>query len=220
MLQIGLRRFLALTILENHYLMSSVLGQRTVTMKSQDIVVLLKLLSLQDQELKTGADQLRSESLGGDPYSVRNLEALLGISKTEIAQSIKRSIASGIARKDSRSNEPRPHRRNLFEFLIHGLRFVFPARLGAIQRGLPTAFAAPMLKDLLVSGGTYDYVWPHAGGQQMGQTIDPLFKSVPDAALRDEQLYEYLALADAVRIGNQREVGLATDHLKSKILNK
>ncbi|WP_288081889.1 hypothetical protein [Shinella sp.] len=43
-------------------------------MKSQDIVVLLKLISLQDQELEKGPDQLRSQSAGGDPYAVRNLE--------------------------------------------------------------------------------------------------------------------------------------------------
>lgn len=33
-------------------------------MKSQDIVVLLKLVSLQDQELTKGIDRLRSESVG------------------------------------------------------------------------------------------------------------------------------------------------------------
>ncbi|KSV91486.1 hypothetical protein N181_31025 [Sinorhizobium fredii USDA 205] len=189
-------------------------------MKSQDIVVLLKLLSLQDQELTKGTDHLRSESLGGDPYSVRNLEALLGISKTEIAQSIKRSVASGIARKDNRSNGPRPHRRNLFEFISHGLRFVFPAQVGPMQRGVPTAFAAPMLEGLLVSGGTYDYVWPYAAGREMGQSVEPLFKSVPEAALKDERLYEYLALVDAIRLGNQRELGLVTHHLKSRIMSK
>jgi hypothetical protein len=189
-------------------------------MKSQDIVVLLKLISLQDQELTKGADELRAESVGGDPYSVRNLEALLGISKTEIAQSIKRSIVSGIARKDNSKGEIRPHRRNLFGFLTNGLRFVFPAHVGAMQRGVPTAFAAPMLQGLLVSGGTYNYVWPFASGREMGQSVDPLFKSVPEAVLKDERLYEYLALVDAVRIGNQREVGLATDHLKSRILSK
>lgn len=186
-------------------------------MKSQDIVVLLKLLSLQDQELTKGRDQLQSESIGGDPYSVRNLEALLGISKTEIAQSINRSIVSGIARKDPRWNEPRPHRRNLFDFLAKGMKFVFPAKVGPMQRGLPTAFAAPMLDGLLVSGGTYNYVWPYATGREMGQSVEPLFKSVPEAALKDDRLYEYLALIDAIRLGNQREMGLASDRLKSKI---
>jgi len=189
-------------------------------MKSQDVVVLLKLLSLQEQELAKGIEQLRSEALGGEPYSVRNLEALLGISKTEIAQSIKRSVASGIARKDAGKNEVRPHRRNLFGFITNGLKFVFPAQVGSMQRGVPTAFAAPMLEGLLISGGTYNYVWPFANGKEIGQSVDPLFKSVPEAALKDEQLYEYLALIDAVRLGNQREVTLATDHLRSRIMSK
>ncbi len=189
-------------------------------MKSQDIVVLLKLISLQDQELEKGSERLRSESIGGDPYAVRNLENLTGISKTEIAQSIKRSVASGIARKDNAKNEPRPHRRNLFNFIIHGLRFVFPANPASMQRGIPTAFAAPMLDGLLVSGGSYNYVWPYAEGREMGQSVKPLFKSVPEAALKDQHLYEYLALVDAIRLGNQREVGLASDHLKSRMLAK
>jgi hypothetical protein len=189
-------------------------------MKSQDIVVLLKLVSLQDQELTKGIDRLRSESVGGDPYSVRNLEALLGISKTEIAQSIKRSVASGIARKDNAKNEPRPSRRNLFGFITTGLKYVFPAQVGPMQRGVPTAFAAPMLTELLISGGTYNYVWPYANGREMGQAVEPLFKTVPDAVLKDDALYEYLALVDAIRLGNQREVGLATDHLKSRIMSK
>ncbi|AWM27577.1 hypothetical protein AOX55_00004798 (plasmid) [Sinorhizobium fredii CCBAU 25509] len=89
-----------------------------------------------------------------------------------------------------------------------------------MQRGVPTAFAAPMLEGLLVSGGTYDYVWPYAAGREMGQSVEPLFKSVPEAALKDERLYEYLALVDAIRLGNQRELGLATHHLKSRIMSK
>jgi hypothetical protein len=189
-------------------------------MKSQDIVVLLKLLSLQEQELVKGTDQIRSVALGGEPYSVRNLGALLGISKTEIAQSIKRSLASGIARKDADKNEVRPHRRNLFGFITNGLKFVFPAQVGSMQRGVPTAFAAPMLEGLLVSGGTYNYVWPFADGKEMGQSVDPLFKSVPEAAMKDEHLYENLALVDAIRLGNQREASLAADHLRSRILSK
>lgn len=187
-------------------------------MKSQDIVVLLKLISLQDQELEKGSDQLRSESIGGDPYAVRNLESLTGISKTEIAQSIKRSVGSGIARKDNAKGEPRPHRRNLFNFIVNGLKFVFPAIPGAMQRGIPTAFAAPMLEGLLVSGGSFNFVWPYAAGKEMGQSVDPLFKTVPDAALKDQHLYEYLALVDAIRLGNQREAGLASEHLKSRLL--
>lgn len=89
-----------------------------------------------------------------------------------------------------------------------------------MQRGIPTAFAAPMLEGLLVSAGNYIYVWPQPSAREMGQSVDPLFKSVPEAVQKDEGLYEYLALCDAIRLGNQREVGLASERLSTRMLGK
>ncbi|WP_284543292.1 hypothetical protein [Pleomorphomonas sp. T1.2MG-36] len=189
-------------------------------MKSQDIVVLLKLVSLQDQERQTLPEQSHWASQGESPYSVRGLEALLGISKTEISGSIKRSLSSGLANKDRQTGRPNPNRRNLHSFLLNGLKFVFPAKLGTMTRGTPTAFAAPMLKNLLIRGGEHIHVWPSARGSNMGLSVEPLFKSVPDAVEQDERLYEYLALVDAIRLGNQREAGLAGERLSEKLLAK
>ncbi|TGR16416.1 hypothetical protein EN840_34820, partial [Mesorhizobium sp. M8A.F.Ca.ET.197.01.1.1] len=112
-----------------------------------------------------------------------------GISKTEINASIKRSLSSGLAIKDRDSGRANPNRRNRHNFIVHGLKFVFPANVGAMSRGVPTAFAAPMLKGLLISGGEYIYIWPFAAGQDMGQSVEPLFKSVPEAVLKDDRLY-------------------------------
>jgi len=189
-------------------------------MKSQDIVVLLKLVSLQDQERHTLPEQPHRASQGESPYSVRGLEALLGISKTEISGSIKRSLSSGLANKDRQTGRPNPNRRNLHGFLLNGLKFVFPAKLGTMTRGIPTAFAAPMLKNMLISGGEHIHVWPSARGSNMGLSVEPLFKSVPDAVEQDDRLYEYLALVDAIRLGNQREAGLAGERLSEKLLAK
>lgn len=188
--------------------------------KSQDIVVLLKLVSLQEQEEQTGLGGFRSSLPGEAPYSVRSLEALLGISKTEINGSIKRSLSTGLAIKDRASGRPNPNRRNLHSFIIHGLKYVFPVKPGAMTRGTATAFAAPMLKSLLISAGEYIYVWPSAEGHEMGQSVQPLFKSVPEAVQKDDRLYEYLALVDAIRLGNQRETGLAGDRLSERLLRK
>ncbi|MUT27053.1 MULTISPECIES: hypothetical protein [Mesorhizobium] len=189
-------------------------------MKSQDIVVLLKLASLQEQEGLVGFGEPHWGFAGEAPYSVRGLESLLGISKTEINASIKRSLASGLAIKDRDTGRANPHRRNLNSFIAHGLKFVFPVKPGGITRGMPTAFAAPMLKGLLVSGGEYIHIWPYAEGKDMGQSIEPLFKSVPEAVQKDERLYEYLALVDAIRLGNQREAGLAGQRLSERLLKK
>jgi hypothetical protein len=148
------------------------------------------------------------------------LETLLGISKTEINASVKRSLSSGLAIKDRDTGRANPNRRNLNNFILHGMKFVFPAKPGAMTRGIPTAFAAPMLKSLLVSGGEYIYVWPFADGREIGQSVAPLFRSVPEAVQKDERLYEYLSLIDAIRLGNQREAGLAGERLSERLLKK
>jgi hypothetical protein len=189
-------------------------------MKSQDIVVLLKLVSLQEQEGRAGTGQPHWGSQDEAPYSVRGLESSLGISKTEINGSIKRSLSSGLAIKDRETGRANPNRRNLHNFIVHGLKFVFPVKPGAMTRGVPTAFSAPLLNGLLISGGEYIFVWPFAEGHDIGQSVEPLFKSVPDAVQKDERLYEYLALADAIRLGNQREAGLAGERLSEKLLKK
>ncbi|MCP1845788.1 hypothetical protein J2R78_008822 [Bradyrhizobium sp. USDA 4538] len=140
-------------------------------MKSQDIVVLLKLVCLQDYERAAGIDPFRKD--GEDPYSVRGLEASLGISKTEIAASIKRSLASAMAIKDRMTGRPDPNRRNLRDFITYGLKFVFPAKPGPMQRGAPTAFAASVLKDSLYSAGNLNPRLALCARMRDGPTVSP-----------------------------------------------
>lgn len=180
-------------------------------MKSQDIVILLKLVSLEGQIRQGCLD----ESVGADPFALRSLEGALGISKTEISASLRRSVAATLAIKSN--DRPKVNRRNLTEFVQHGLKYVFPAKPGAPQRGVATGFAAPMLEGQLVSSGADIYVWPHAEGKQRGPSIMPLFKSVPGAVIKDERLYEFLALVDAIRLGNQREANLAKDRFAERM---
>jgi hypothetical protein len=187
-------------------------------MKSQDVVVLLKLISL-EQNADSSADP-EGDSRHQDMYSARALESALGISKTEVNASINRSVSSGLAIKDNVSGQAKANRQSLYNFIVHGLKFAFPAKVGAMTRGIPTAFAAAPLKGRLISAGEYIYVWPYAKGKDKGQSVKPLFGSVPEATRKDERLYEYLALIDAIRLGNQRETGLATDRLSEKLLKK
>jgi hypothetical protein len=99
----------------------------------------------------------------------------------------------------------------------HGLKYAFPAKPGAPQRGVATGFAAPMLEGQLLSSGADIHVWPYAEGSKRGSSITPLFRSVPEAALKDERLYELLALVDAIRLGNQREANLAQDRFEERM---
>lgn len=184
-------------------------------MKSQDIYILLKLVCLQQEEpyrSSVPADL-------ADQYSVRGLSAALGVSKTEVNASIRRSIDVGMAIKDRKSGFPKANKKALLEFIIHGLKYVFPAKPAEIVRGVPTAFSAPALEDKLLSMGDYIYVWPYAEGREKGQSVQPLFKTVPKAALADDLLYEYLALVDAIRLGNPREANLAQELLEKRLFN-
>ena len=47
--------------------------------------------------------------------------------------------------------------------------------------------------------------------------LEPLYKSVPHAALRDPALYELLALVDAIRDGRAREGNLAERDLVHRL---
>lgn len=183
-------------------------------MKSQDIFILLKLVSLNQQELSSDGDD---NGLFVDCYSARGLAVVLGVSKTEVNASINRSISVGMAVIDRKSNNPKANRKALLEFIIYGLKYVFPAQPMEISRGVPTAFAAPVLQGELMSAGEYIYVWPDAEGKAKGQSIKPLFKSVPVAVQKDPLLYEYLALVDAIRLGNPREAKVAISGLKERL---
>lgn len=186
-----------------------------LSIKSQDIYILFKLVCLQ-QESQSGSSIACNLA---DQYSVRALGAGLDVSKTEVSTSIRRSIDIGMAIKDRKSGYPKANKKALLEFVVYGLKYVFPAKPAEIVRGVPTAFSAPVLKDKLLSLGDYLYVWPYAEGCEKGQSIQPLFKSVPKTALKDDCLYEYLALVDAIRLGNAREANLAAEMLKEKLFS-
>lgn len=212
---------------EAHLLCLTVLSPRTVdsireiVMKSQDIVILLKLVSLQKQDYAHGGSHVGGDLSLNQPddcYSARGLEAALGISKSEVNASINRSIAIGMAIHDRSSGHPKANKKALLEFISHGLKYVFPAKPAEIARGIPTAFAAPVLKNELMSAGEYIYVWPDAKGREKGQSIKPLFKSVPMAVQKDRILYEYLALVDAIRLGHPRESKIAVRILEEKLV--
>lgn len=213
-------------------------------MKSQDIFIMLKLASLQKQEKALIEKQAPSKLIihgwegweledndmdsrqlaqelvpleQASLYTARGLAEELGIGKTEVNNAIKRCIEVGMAKLDRHTNRPKANLKALKEFIIYGLKYVFPAKPGELVRGIPTAFAAPVLEGQLMTAGEMIYVWPDARGKNKGQSVPPLFKSVPSAVRRDPLLYEYLALVDAIRLGSPREADLAVQLLQERL---
>ncbi len=175
-------------------------------MKGQDIGILLKLICLQQQ------DEQASEQ-----YSVRALASATGISKSQVSLALQRCFDVGLAKKDLKSGLPRANKKSLFEFIVHGLRYIFPAKLAEVARGIPTSLGAPILQERLMSAGELIPVWPDAQGKTKGQAVMPLFQSAPSAAQNDPDLYALLALIDAIRIGQPRERKLAADILQKQL---
>jgi len=175
--------------------------------KSQDLGLLLKLVSLRKQETTEGV-------VDTSAYTVRNLELETGIGKSQVSNSLRRCFEVGLAKKDRHSGVPRVNTKSLFEFIVYGAKYVFPAKPGQLVRGISTAFAAPVLEKRVFSAGELLPVWPDAQGKNKGLQVTPLFKSVGHAIRRDPELYAFLALVDAIRIGSPREANLAKDLLK------
>lgn len=167
-----------------------------------------------------GWEDIDNESIAPniDSYSVRALSASLALSKSEVSNALNRCRDIGLIHTDRSSGQPSVRKEALLDLIKYGIRYVFPAKPGPIVRGIPTAFAAPVMAGKLMSGGDLIPVWPDAYGKSKGQEIIPLFKTVPGAVKKDELLYHFLALVDAIRIGGPRETKVADAMLREWIL--
>jgi hypothetical protein len=74
------------------------------------------------------------------------------------------------------------------------------------------------LKSKLVASPSEVYVWPDPQGVVRGQAIAPLYRSVPQAASNDPELYALLSLIDALRVGRVREQRLAASELEKRLV--
>ena len=103
-------------------------------LKPQDVVILLKLVTIEKEN-----------------WSFSSLSTALYMSPSETHAGIHRTIAAKLAVK--MTDRIKPVIRNLEEFLLHGLRYVFVPDRGEITRGMPTLHAGPPLSQMLVSSG-------------------------------------------------------------------
>ncbi len=165
-------------------------------LKPQDILIALKLAAHH-----------------GETMAPVDLVEQLHLAKSEVSRSLQRLSRSHLYN----AFEKRVRRKDLLRFLTHGLEYVFPAELGPTTAGIPTAFSAAPLNRQIVVGPGAGAVWPSSEGTAHGHRVTPLHKKVPMAAVHDPILYEYLALADALRVGRAREKNLAREELTLRL---
>jgi hypothetical protein len=118
-------------------------------------------------------------------------------------------------------SEPRRlvHIPHFEEFASHALRFVAPARLGPIVPGVPAAWAAPPMSNLIRSSRDEPQpVWPTAEtGSVRGQALEPLHPAAVGAARNDPELAQMLSLLDSLRAGDVRVRRVARDELHNRL---
>ena len=108
-------------------------------MRPQDIVVLMKIIA-------TNRDNWRNMDLAHS----------LQISASEVSEALNRCKIAGLIDTEKR----KVHINSLKEFIIYGLKYVFPVEPGPIVRGIPTAHSAAPINDQ-ISKGSDVYVWPY-----------------------------------------------------------
>lgn len=162
-------------------------------MRPQDILVLLKMVSLGQNNTKK-----------------KDLAESLGLSPGEITFSLERSRLARLIDEEKK----KVNTQALCEFLIHGIQYVFPIELGVTKRGMLTYVSSPAMNESVAQGSQL-YVWPTPKGTVKGTAVTPLYKTVPEAAEKDMLLYDMLAITDCLRLGRVREKEIASLKLKS-----
>jgi len=128
-------------------------------MRPHDVAILLKILALGQQD-----------------WMNKDLARDLFISPSEITESLFRSQFAGLIN----ASRKKVFVSALEDFLVFGLKVVFPVQPGAMVKGLPTAHAAPVLKKYFSSEEIY--VWPDANSKERGMMIEPLYPGTVEAA--------------------------------------
>lgn len=152
-------------------------------------------------------------SYGGERPPIALVAGDLALSPSQVHASLKRL-------ERARLLDPQTGRAPLKaveEFLVHAVKYAFPAQRGEATRGMPTAYAAPQLIKQIAASGDLPPVWPDPEGTVRGVTLEPLHKIVSKAARKDPVLYELLALVDAIRDGRVRERQLAEKELTARL---
>jgi hypothetical protein len=184
-------------------------------LKPQDIVILLKILSVM---------VLNKNDLDDAYLSQNKLATLLCMSVSEVNAGMKRLVLSGLL-SPVLTEDPKnkiiflPNKAACEECLISGIKYFIPVKLGAYTRGIATSYAAPILEKHFILGDDPIPVWPFGEGDKRGLTLEPLYSSVPKslAQFPDPLFYELLVLVDAIRSGRARERNMAIKILKEKL---
>lgn len=176
-------------------------------LKPQDVLVVCKLFSL-----------------GDAGFTYAGLALALDISVSEMHDSMKRCRAAQLV--ITVRNEEIVSKRHFCDLLTIAVPRIFFAVRGGIEKGMPTSTTQSNIArdfeafDPTEGKNQVPVVWPDPKGTVRGESLLPLYATAPEASRKDPVLYDLLALADVMRVGDFRSKKRATELLEKKILGK
>lgn len=179
-----------------------------MAIKPQDIVVLCKLIAYKKAKKEWSQNSVASE---------------LCLSPSQINLALKRLVTAGLMTPYHAPQKPQPIIQACIELFIHAIKYMFPAKLGEIARGIRTSYAAPSFKGEIFLGREALFpVWPYGQGEERGIALKPLYSNVPEAVIKypDPLFYDILTLIDAIRSGRAREKQIAIQKLSATLESK
>jgi hypothetical protein len=165
-------------------------------MRPQDIVILLKMMTFKNN----------------NNWTFLEIANALQISEGEVSMSMGRNRIAGLVNPAKNL----VNKLALREFLIYGIKYVFPPQVGSSVRGIATAHSAPPINQQIV-GDKEIYVWSYYKGTRKGNSIVPLYDKIPKIVGNEPELYEYLTIIDTLRIGKTREIEIAIKELDKRL---
>lgn len=146
----------------------------------------------------------------GERSTLRALAGALHVDHTLVHRALKRAEAAGLYATDTKM----VNRANFEELMTHAARFIAPARLGELTRGVPAAWAAePILTIIRQPPQEPPPVWPDANGNVRGQALQPLHRAAVQASRESPSLARLLSIFDSLRAGDVRVRKVATHSL-------
>ena len=163
-------------------------------LKSQDLLIALHI------------------ALAGEQIRYKEIAHSLHISPSTAHRAVGRAKRAKLL-----NDAGQPLRQNIAEFTIHGARFSFYGQSTGLGRGILTGAAAPVLRDKLTSTKT-PLVWPATFGKSRGESLEPLFPTVPEIVADLPKLHVVLAALDLLRVGSARERSVAAETIRNMLL--
>ena len=164
-------------------------------LQPSDLLVVLELIALENASA-----------------SVRHVASELDIPASTVGEAFRRLASAGILRPAEGEKGRAINKLALRDCIIHGVRWIAPAKIGRVARGVPTAHATPPISNRVLSDQEA-LVIACRNGALRGRSVSPIHSKVPRACLRNERMHQLVALVDVFRVGRARDREVATKEL-------